>query len=196
VGKAPPKLSPFTKFFDACASDPNLLLAACCDEWQDTKNPCHIWQAIDICARHRCDFPEWIRDYLGLCAKRMMEEAHSKASKDLRAILPKVFGFPAKRGRGHPLRPDGDDEYMTVAFAFATEIFKGSKPSHALRNASKVLDRPLADKIDDKTLLGHIKKEFGLEKAPRTNAEWKTSIDNWYLERFGLLEMIFRELST
>jgi hypothetical protein len=196
VKTVPGELSAFARFFDACASNPNLLLAACYDNWQDTKNPSHMWHAIDICARHKCDFPDWIREYLGLCAKRMMAEAQSKASKDLRAILPKVLGFPAKRGRGHPLRPDGSEDYMTVAWAFAGEIAKGRKPSDALSNASKVLHKTLGDKIDYKTLLGHIKKHFDLKKAPRTNAEWKKAISNWYLENFGPLEKIFRELST
>jgi hypothetical protein len=194
VKKPPRKLSVFAQFVDACASDPNFLLAACREAWQETKNPLHVWHAIDICARHKCDYPEWIRDYLALCAKRLMEEAKSKAPRISRTIFSKMFGFSTKRGRGHPLRLDGDDDYMIAAWAFAGKIAKGNKPSDALRDASRVLDKRLYDKIDDKTLLSHIKKYFGVKKAPRTNGEWKRLIDSWYLENFGPLEKIFGQL--
>jgi hypothetical protein len=120
-----------------------------------------------------------------ICAQRMMDAAQSKASKDLREILPGVLGFSGKRGRGHPLRPDGEaSEYVTAAVVFANAIDKGSKPTDALNEASMVLHRPVADKIDHKTLLGHIKKLYDVTKAPRTNAGWKTLLRAWYLEKF------------
>jgi hypothetical protein len=165
--------------------------------WQDTGNPHYVWEAMDICAEHKRDFPDWVRGYLDQCARRMADAAQSKASHDLRAILPHVLGFPAKRGPGHPLRPDEgfEVEYMTPAIVFATEILKGCKATEALHSASKFLDQPLADTIDDKTLLAHIKKHFGVKKAPRTNADWKKLIEAWDRETFGGLRKEFRELT-
>jgi hypothetical protein len=185
------------RFFLAWGSDPDIQLMHLRDLWQDTDNPYYAWEAINICARHKCAFPDWVQSYLEQCAKRMMDAGKSKASNDLRAILPGVFGFPKKRGPGHPLRPDGDEDgsYMFAAIVFAVAIGDGQKPSQALHKASETLDQPLADNIDDKTLLEHIKKFFGVKKAPRSNADWKGLIDSWYRETFGALEKKFRELS-
>ena len=43
---------------------------------------------------------------------------------------------------------------------FAAEIVRGKKPPEALRSASELLDAQVADKMDDKTLLSHIKRWF------------------------------------
>jgi hypothetical protein len=124
----------------------------------------------------------------------MMDAAQSKASNDLREILREVLGFSAKRGRGHPLRPDGEaSEYVTAAVVFANEIDKGSKPTAALSEAFMALDQSVADKIDSKTLLGHIKRLYGVTRAPRTNAGWKTLLHTWYREKC-LPGKVFREL--
>jgi len=171
------------------------ILAYYCARWQDSGNPYHAWEAMDICARRKLAFPDWVRRYLDDCAQRVMDAAQSKASKDLREILPGVLGFSGERGRGHPLRPDGEaSEYVTAAVVFANAIDEGSKPTDALVEASMVLDQPVADKIDSKTLLGHIKKLYGVTKAPRTNAGWKTLLNGWYREKLRPGK-VFRELS-
>jgi hypothetical protein len=195
--KSRQELSPFVRFFDAWGSDTDNQLAHGRAFWEESGNPYYVWEAIDICAKNKLDLPPWVRSYLDLCARNMMNAAQSKASKDLRESLPGILSFPAKRGRGHPLRPDGEGtEYMTAAMVFAAEIAKGQKPKDALHKASESLDRPLADDIGDKTLLEHIKRQFGVKKAPRTNAEWNRLIRAWYLGTFGRLEMRFRDLST
>jgi hypothetical protein len=56
---------------------------------------------------------------------------------------------------------------------FAMQILKGVKPTEALRSSFEVLDLAVADKMDERTLQEHIKKFFGMSRAPRTNEEWK-----------------------
>jgi hypothetical protein len=194
VPKVQKELSPFFQWVDARASDPKVLLTAFYESWRDTGHPYNVWRAIHVCARHDRPFPKWIRSYLSLCAKRMMDEAKSKDSQDLRAALPRVFGFPARRGRGHPLRPYGDEEYGVASSLFADKIAEGFKPADARRIALDYLDKSPAKTIDDKTFMTHLKKFYGVKKAPRTNAEWRKLINTWYIETFGLLEKEFREL--
>jgi hypothetical protein len=50
--------------------------------------------------------------------------------------------------------------------------------------------------MDEKTLLSHIKKHFGMPNAPRTNAEWKQAIRGWFEEAFGPFIDEFREISS
>jgi hypothetical protein len=166
-------------------SDADILLAACLFEWDETGNPVWAWEAIDICREYQCEFPRWLKLYLYSCATRMRSPV-AERSKELSKVLPWIFEFPAKRGPGHPLRPDGDErEYRVPAMAFALAITRGAKPADALRAAFDELDGVLADKIDTKTMLTHIKMHFDLKAAPRSNAEWQQAIRTWFQQNYG-----------
>jgi hypothetical protein len=174
---------------------PDAILPYLRSDWEGTKNPYFVWEAIDICNTRQWELPDWVRAYLVSCARRMMSEDAVQAS-DLRKILPEVLGFPRKRGPGNLLKPDGDvGKYFSAAVMFAVEIEKGAEPSAALRTASEYLDKEVADKIDDKTLRGHIRKLFGVKNAPRTNADWQREIGAWYATSFGQIRKEYRELS-
>ena len=187
---------PFAVWLKEWISDPDIALPHLQSDWEDTKNPYFVWEAIEFCDAHQLEFPDWVRAYLASCARRMVSEDTVGAS-DLRKILPEVLGFPRKkRGPGNLLRPEGDGvEYMVQAMVFAVEIEKGAKPSVALHTASQSLGKKVADRIDDKTLLNKIKTFFRLKNATRTNADWKRDI-RARMKTFLLLEKEFRETSS
>jgi hypothetical protein len=150
--------------------------------WQYGGNPLFVWWAIDICAKYKHELPQWVLDYLAGCAERMVSR-EARKSAELRDILPRVLGFPARPGRGHhPLRPDNNAEYETAAYVFAEAIDEGVKPSTALQKAANALPRGLLE-IDEKTLRRRIMKQFGVTSAPRTNADWKLALRAFRLEQ-------------
>jgi hypothetical protein len=85
--------------------DPEYRLECLRDDWTQTSNPLCAWEAIKICATNKLPIPEWVTDYLAGAADRMLS-AETAESKDARAVLPKILGFPSKRGPGNPLRLD------------------------------------------------------------------------------------------
>jgi hypothetical protein len=85
--------------------DPEYRLECLRDDWTQTSNPLCAWGAIKICATNKLPIPEWVTDYLAGAADRMLS-AETAESKDARAVLPKILGFPSKRGPGNPLRLD------------------------------------------------------------------------------------------
>jgi hypothetical protein len=186
---------PFAVWLKDWISDPDIALPHLQSDWELTKNPYFVWEAIDFCDAHKLELPDWVRAYLASCARRMLSEDTVGAS-DLRKILPEVLGFPRKkRGPGNLLRPEGDSvEYMVQAMVFAVEIEKCAKPLVALHTASQSLGKKVADRIDDKTLLNKIKTFFRLKNATRTNADWKRDI-RARMKTFLLLEKEFRETS-
>jgi hypothetical protein len=183
VTKARHDLGPFVRLSNVWESDQEIM-AHYCARWQDSGNPYYVWEAMDICSSRKLAFPDWVRCYLDQCAQRMVA-AQTRTSKGLKEILPRVLGFPRKRGAWHPLQPEGKaSEFMASAVVFATAIEKGMRPTDALSEAYMVLGQRQADKIDAKTLREHIKKLYGVKKAPRSNAEWKALLRAWYLEKF------------
>ncbi len=153
--------------------------------WKQTENPIYVWKAIKFCARNQLGFPDWVCTYLAECAERMSSPDAGVAS-DVRKALPQILGFALMRGRGSALRPLGDEwKYLVPAARFALEIVRGTKPSAALRSAFDHLDAGVADKMDDKTLMSHIKQQFGIKRAPRSNAEWNGIIKAWAFSVFG-----------
>jgi hypothetical protein len=191
------KLSPFALYYDQWVSDPDNQLAHICEFWRETNEPYYAWKAIQICTKIKRHLPSWTQIYLRGCAQRMIEAAQLKDSSDLREMLPLVLGFRAKRGRGHPLRPYGDDnEYDLAAMKFAIAIEKGCKPTEALAYAARAFPQSVADELDSKTLLRNIKNFFILKKTPRSNTEWKQGIRSWYFESYASLEAQFRKENT
>ena len=173
---------------------PEFMLRVALGSWQETDNPAYVWWAIELCTRSdQIEFPHWVREYLAECAQRMSSPDAAGAS-DLRKVLPRIMGFPVKRGRGR-LLDLGAEDYATPAMRFAIEIEKGAKPTAALHTAFEALDAKIADKMDDKTFLSHIKKFFGVPNAPRTNADWKRAIRKWFQNVFGPFVAEYREIS-
>jgi hypothetical protein len=152
--------SAFREWLEKRIKDPALSLRTAHFFWQDTHNPAYVWWAIEICTSRgtQMDFPAWVRQYLADCAGRMFSPALVEQS-DLRKILPRIMGFPPKRGRGNllDLGKKEANQFSLPAMRFAIYIEKGAKPTAALRTASEFLDPEVADKIDIKTLLFHIK---------------------------------------
>jgi hypothetical protein len=189
------ELSPFTRWLgEKFIPHPSVQLAASESLWNETHNPVHVWNAIEICTEQKQAFPAWVIAYLGETAKRM--SSPQALEKEFRDALPAILGFPVKRGPPHPLRPFPEDDRMIFAMAFATKIGEGAKPIDALHNAAaEVLDLKKGDKIDDKTLRGWIKEYFELEVTPRNNAEYRAAIRSWLDRVWGPIEELFRESS-
>jgi hypothetical protein len=145
-----------------------------------TANPHFAWLAIEACVKHEWKLPGPLSRYLLQCAKRMRSDEAKK--RDLRDVLPWVFGFSKKPGPGALLDPfrDADDRAM-LAMRFAIKIEQGEKPSAALASArNATFDQERADKIKDRTLRSWVCAEFGLKKWLHTNAEWRPIV----LERY------------
>ena len=103
--------------------------------------------------------------------------------------------FSLKRGRGHMLNPERVGKtYFPCALIFGYQIAKGATPTEALSSAFEVLDQDVADKMDEKTLKSHIKKIFGLSRAPRTSAGWKRVIGPWVIENLSVFVPENREI--
>jgi len=174
---------------------PDIRIRALRSGFAETGNPAYVWQAVAICAEHSRPLPDWILAYLGVVAKLMTSDA-ARASTDLRAILPSIMGFPAKRGPGHPLDPDGGvpDDAALLSILFAIEIERGEKPSAALHNAASHSDlSPEVAAHDDRTLWRWVMQTVGLEQRPRTNDEWREVLRNHFVAFNDLIEQEFRE---
>jgi hypothetical protein len=149
-------------------------------DWEKSRNPFFVWKAVQACARGRADLPIWVLDYMVGCANRMFAP-ETVESKDLRATLLTVFGFPTKSGRGHHLlKPPGHeiDEYEIPTIAFAVELEKGARPSAALRKAADHLPGHLIN-VDNKTLRANIYKNFGLKPSSCGDDELKYEAGMW-----------------
>jgi hypothetical protein len=112
-------------------------------------NPYYMWQALDVCLKHKKEFPDWLAAYLAQCIERMQSD-RAKKTTDLREVLPWVFDFSKKSGPGNLLNPDCDPDFgdkFSFALEFAIKIREGEKPSKALMSArDEVLDQERAEK--------------------------------------------------
>jgi hypothetical protein len=163
--------------------------------WEETSNPVYIWETIAICAKHKKPLPDWVMDYLVAVAERMTS-VDARAAKDLRKVLPSIMGFPAaeKHGPRRPLDPVGGEheDVPSLVFLFATGLEKGLKPSAALRYATAKLLPDVADH-DERTLIHWIMQNVGLERRPRTSAEWKAVLRSHIIAFIDLIEQESRE---
>ncbi len=41
--------------------------------WEDTKNPCFVFEGYRLCRKYSLDIPEWVLEYFDLCYKNMHE---------------------------------------------------------------------------------------------------------------------------
>jgi hypothetical protein len=182
--------------YNRIMEDPGIFFGETEREWSRTNNPYWVWSTIKFCAANRVEYPSWVYQYLADCARRMLSDDAVETS-DLRKTLPTTMGFSLERGRGHPLNPERvGKKYFFCALIFGFRISKGATPKEALKSAFEVLDRDVADKMDDKTLLSHIKKIFGLSHAPRTSAEWKRVIYPWMIVNFSAFVPENREIPS
>ena len=134
---------------------------------------CVRGRRLQICATNKLPIPEWVTDYLAGAADRMLS-AETAESKDARAVLPKILGFPSKRGPGNPLRLENDEvgvDRWLFSRRFAAAIGGGRSIQDALAVAVLLLD-PADHDRDELTLLRWVAKEFGLPTHPRTENTW------------------------
>jgi hypothetical protein len=185
----------------ATIRDPDLNIRADRSGWEETGNPVYVWQAVAVCTQHKKPLPDWIITYLAEVAQRMTS-ADARAAKDLRKVLPKIMGFTPSHGPGRPLDPDGGGHdalslairchALSLAILFATEIEKGLKPSAAIRKAAAALPDDVASR-DERTLMRWMMQAAGLERRPRTNAEWREALRSSLGAFAALLEQESRE---
>jgi len=132
--------------------------------WEADGNPYWVWVQIGICCRWSQDFPDWVLSYLAQCAERMIPPPDAARERDLRKVLPKIFGFPKNsRGAGHLLNPGGWHDARWIEYAKAATTYKrwikrGANQKSALREARLAGDPKVLLHLDDRTLLRHIKK--------------------------------------
>jgi hypothetical protein len=135
-----------------------------------TGNPYYAWSAIGDCIKHKMEFPEWLIEYLGQCAERMLSD-EARAASDLRKVLPSIFGFPRKSsGPGRLLDPDTDPrDTLSFALRFLRKVAEGHELPDALKEASIDTNCECAD---DKTLKHWVCENFGLKSWPRDRAQF------------------------
>jgi hypothetical protein len=157
--------------------DPEHRLVDLGRQWLEGDNPRHprlAWEAISICSSHKLPIPAWVSDYLAEVAGRM----ESAEARDLRAELPEILGFPAKRGPTSPLPAETAVDRSMFAHLFAARIERGDNISDALDMAVLALD-PSDTTRDELTLLHWAAKHFGFQPTPRTPASWIRAMKRW-----------------
>jgi hypothetical protein len=138
--------------------------------FRSSGNPVYAWNAICFCSRADEPLPHWVLAYLAECAERMMLNDHTS---DLRAVLPKVLGFPKKKksGPGKLLRPFDPDE-VEFTHKFLTYIARGNDPKTARSNACDDMSPEFSDRHDDRALEKILLDGLGLQKPPAAEL-WK-----------------------
>jgi hypothetical protein len=146
---------------------------------------------IGICAEHGIPTPPEITAYLRGVAARM---EGARQESDLRAALPKIMGFPAKKkGPGKPFDPDpaGSDPYdLRLLVLFGAELSLGHSVAKALGNATVKLPARFAS-LDERSLKKRIAKTAGLEIMPSTAAEWRTKLEARVVGYLDLLHQVY-----
>jgi hypothetical protein len=147
--------------------------------FESSGNPYHVWEAINFCDKHNIAFPPWAIAYLAQCSKRMKSNKAAR-ERDLRKVLPWIFGFPKKEKSGPRklLRPSLGQKRLNFVIEYAVQINKGESPVRARHNAcNAVFDRGAAD-VDDTTLSQWVLKAFNLKKTPEN---WQQEARNFLL---------------
>jgi hypothetical protein len=193
VKKRRPDYPTTEEMVEVIKRDPNFRLRLSLHGLADSGNPYFAWRAIETCIKHKKQFPDWLVAYLEQCAERMLSDKAKKEGRDLRKILPWVFGFEGKRGPGNMLDPGGNTYKMTFALRFAIRLEDGESPPAARRNAcNDVFDGDAAD-ADDKTLRRWLLEEFDLKKQPSSADEWKiVARKRFCLHGEALRELVIR----
>jgi len=141
--------------------------------------PYFTWWTIQICIRHKIEFPDWVIDYLGKCADRIRsDKAERAASIDVRKTLLWIFGFPKKKKAGPtrlfgPVGPGVQALKDHFAVDFAVRVHNGEGPVEARGNAGEAY----LPGADDRTLQRYLLEVFKLKKMPSTFDEWMSVFD-------------------
>jgi hypothetical protein len=169
-------------------NEPDFLLKSAVKSYTETGNPYFAWEAIKVCNTHSKPYPDWLRAYLGDCANRMTSPEAAAGGHDLRKVLPRIFGFPNKRGPGNLLNPtEGAEQLCDFAYKFAFRVLKGQRATAAMRDACiEAFDGTMAE-TDEKTLRRGLCHVFDLKEWPTDQTQWKTI----FIEHF---KSIFAEL--
>jgi hypothetical protein len=188
---------------EAARRDPDFMIQAAWEMLAETGSPFHAWLAVKTCIDHNRSFPEWLLAYLGQCAERMQSEKAAAEGRDLRKVLPWIFGFPnvfdptqGKRGPGNLLDPYREEPEGLSLFAlrFATRIELGEPVTEAMRNAcNEAFDGKDAD-ADEKTLRRRL-REFNLKEGPASVEQWKKITREHYSSIFRALEAAYVRVS-
>jgi hypothetical protein len=183
----------YGEMLEAVVRDPGFRLEVARRSFAKSGNPLHVWQAIDVCIKHKREFPDWVIGYLGGCAERLLSN-EARKTHDVRDVLRSAFGFrKPTRGPGNLLDPSSDQNRWLFAMAFAIKIKNGLKPSDALKSACEIL--PADKQHDEKTLRGWLLYIFEQKKWLGTNAEWKTVVRDYFGPWRGLIRKLFREIA-
>jgi hypothetical protein len=136
--------------------------------------PYFAWWAIRICIKHKRQFPDWITDYLGECADRMLSD-DAKRISDARKTLLWIFGFPKNRpGPGGLFKPGIEVLKDQFAVNFALRLHGGEDdPVKARGDAG---DEFLPG-TEDRTLQRYLLEVFQLKKMPSTYDQWMAVFD-------------------
>ena len=69
-------------------------------KWKESRNPVYVWIAIRVCIDYVAPIPPWALDYLAQCGKGILQARFDpQASRDVREVLPGIFGFTKRRGQ-------------------------------------------------------------------------------------------------
>jgi hypothetical protein len=170
------------RFFSLIRKNPPFIIAAMLSEFANTGNPYWAWKVVSICVKNNIPFPDWVIGYLDQCADRMLSDEAKEGGRDLRKVLPWVFGFPngigatlRRRGPGNLLDPIPEDQADKTIFAirFATRLEEGELPSEAMLNACNDAFKGKNANVDEKTLRRWLLNEFHLDAWPKTAEAWK-----------------------
>jgi hypothetical protein len=146
----------------------------------EEKNPVFVWEAVGWCHQEGLDFPDWVREYLGGCAKRLMENTNALKIRD---VLPRVFGFKNEKKPGRQQRALLEMfESERFPMQFAVQIFSDENrtPTEARERAREIVYGSSVK--EDGDLRQELRKFFGDKLAPRTNAAWRIKIVPWLWE--------------
>ena len=124
------------KELEVLVRDPDFTLDLFAQCFAADGNPYYAFMAIGICRKHGKQFPDWVNAYLDQVVERM-ESDEAKETDDLREVLPKIFGFPKRRGPGKLLNPGNNNpnRYLFAMRFKSLLMQKGQEPKQAIANA-------------------------------------------------------------
>ena len=176
------------EMFEPVLNEPDFLLESAFEAYTETGNPYFAWEAIEVCNAHIRPYPDWLRAYLGDCANRMTSPEAAAGGHDLRKALPRIFGFPNKRGPGNLLNPtEGAERQCDFAYKFAFRVSKGEKLTPAMRDACIEAFGGTMAEADEKTLRRWLCRVFGLKEWPTDQTQWKKIFIEHFKSVFAVL---------
>jgi len=126
-------------------------------DYESSGNAWFAWLAFDVCNQAAVPAPDWVRNYLAICARRLLKIANLDQVENVdRAI---VEAFDLKRGQGQSRIFDEYDEYMRAMLVIedyiAARTLNPKSKKHAVGVAAKQYDV-----TDDQ--VRHVLRKFGI----------------------------------